>query len=68
MEFTENCKPLSVFRFFEELSSVPHGSGNTRAISDICVEFAKWRGLLCYRDEFNNVIIYKDGSAGREKE
>ncbi|MBQ7700333.1 MAG: aminoacyl-histidine dipeptidase [Clostridia bacterium] len=68
MEFTENCKPLSVFRFFEELSSVPHGSGNTRAISDICVEFAKWRGLLCYRDEFNNVIIYKDGSAGRESE
>ena len=68
MEFPENCKPLSVFKFFEELSSVPHGSGNTKAISDLCVEFAKRRGLLCYRDELNNVIIYKDGSAGRENE
>lgn len=68
MEFPEKCKPLSVFRFFEELSSVPHGSGNTRAISDKCVEFAKRRGLLCCRDEFNNVIIYKDGSEGRENE
>ncbi len=68
MEFTENCKPLSVFKFFEALSSVPHGSGNTKAISDICVEFAKWRGLLCYRDDHNNVVIYKEGSACRENE
>ena len=68
MEFPEKCKPLSVFRYFEALSSVPHGSGNTKAISDICVEFAKRRGLLCYHDEYNNVVIYKEGSAGREAE
>lgn len=66
MEFTENCKPLSVFRFFEELSAVPHGSGNTKAISDLCVEFAKRRGLLCYQDEHNNVVIFKEGSKGKE--
>ena len=68
MEFPEKCKPLSVFKYFEALSSVPHGSGNTKAISDICVEFAKRRGLLCYHDEYNNVVIYKEGSAGRENE
>ena len=67
MEFPEKCKPLSVFKYFEALSSVPHGSGNTKAISDICVEFAKRRGLLCYHDEYNNVVIYKEGSAGRFK-
>ena len=66
MNFTENCRPLSVFRFFELLSSVPHGSGNTKAISDICVDFAKKRGLEYYQDELNNVIIYKKGSSGKE--
>ncbi|MBP5208507.1 MAG: aminoacyl-histidine dipeptidase [Clostridia bacterium] len=66
MEFTEQCRPLSVFKFFELLSSVPHGSGNTKAISDICVDFAEKRGLEYYRDEYNNVIIYKKGSKGRE--
>lgn len=68
MEFSENCKPLSVFKYFEKLSSVPHGSGNTKAISDICVKFATDRGLKYYQDEYNNVIIYKNGSAGREAE
>ncbi len=66
MEFTESCKPLSVFKYFELLSSVPHGSGNTKAISDICVDFAKKHGLDYYQDDLNNVIIYKKGSAGRE--
>lgn len=66
MEFTSECRPLSVFKFFEMLSSVPHGSGNTGAISELCVRFAAERGLECYRDEYNNVIIYKKGSAGRE--
>ncbi len=66
MEFTENCRPLSVFKFFELLSSVPHGSGNTKAISDICVDFAKKHGLDYYQDGYNNVIIYKKGSTGKE--
>ena len=66
MKFTENCKPLSVFKYFELLSSVPHGSGNTKAISDICVDFAKKLGLEYYQDDLNNVIIYKKGSKGKE--
>ncbi|MBO4422645.1 MAG: aminoacyl-histidine dipeptidase [Clostridia bacterium] len=66
MEFTKDCEPLSVFKFFELLSSVPHGSGNTKEISDICVNFAKERGLRYHQDGHNNVIIYKNGSAGKE--
>ncbi len=66
MKFNENCKPLSVFKFFELLSGVPHGSGNTKAVSDICVDFAKKRGLEYYQDSLNNVIIYKPGSKGKE--
>ena len=66
MIFTSECRPLAVFKFFEMLSSVPHGSGNTGAISELCVKFARERGLEYHRDELNNVIIYKKGSKGRE--
>lgn len=57
-----------VFEFFEEISSIPRGSGNTKKISDYCVDFAKTRNLEFYQDEMNNVIIWKAGTKGRENE
>ena len=66
MSVLAGLSPEKVFEYFELLSSVPHGSGNTRQISDICVEFAKEKGLRHYRDSLNNVVIYKDGSEGYE--
>lgn len=62
-----NLEPEKVFYFFEELCAIPHGSGNTDAISDYCVEFAKQRNLKCIKDGNNNVIIFKDASAGYEE-
>ena len=61
-----NLEPKKVFEFFELLSSVPHGSGNTKAVSDICVSFAKERGLEYYQDATNNVIIIKEATEGYE--
>lgn len=55
-----------VLGFFKELSSVPHGSGNTKAIADICVNFAKERHLDYRKDEVGNVIIFKKASLGAE--
>lgn len=66
MNVLNGYEPHSVLKYFEKLSSVPHGSGNTKAISDLCVSFAQELGLDHYQDEFNNVIIYKDGTAGYE--
>ena len=57
-----------VFDYFEKLSSIPRGSGNTKQVSDFCVEFAKKLGLEYYQDDMNNVIIWKKGSVGRENE
>ena len=37
--------PAPVFRYFEEICGIPHGSGNTKQISDYCVAFAKEHGL-----------------------
>lgn len=59
-------KPQNVFAWFEKLCSIPHGSRNTKSISDYLVSFAKERGLRCIQDEVNNVIIFKDASRGYE--
>ena len=63
----EGLKPEKVFQFFEMLCSVPHGSGNTEQISDLCVKFAQERGLHYKQDALNNVIIWKDASPGCEE-
>ena len=34
-------QPEAVFRYFEEICAIPHGSYNTKAISDYLVAFAK---------------------------
>lgn len=66
MPVLENLQPKNVLHFFEELSAIPHGSGNTKAISDYCVRFAKERGLQYRQDEWNNVIIIKEASKDYE--
>ena len=61
-----NLQPENVFYFFEELCKIPHGSGNTKAISDYCVDFAKEHQLEYHQDSLNNVIIIKDATPGYE--
>lgn len=58
--------PRQVFRYFEELCGIPHGSGNTKAISEYCMVFARRHGLDAEQDAYNNVLIRKPGSAGYE--
>lgn len=57
-----------MFYYFEEIARIPHGSENEEAIADYIVAFAKERGLDCYRDVANNVLVRKGGTAGRENE
>ena len=64
MAVLENCEPKRVFHYFEEICKIPHGSGNTRQISDYLVQFAKNHDLKYIQDEMNNVVIYKPGTAG----
>lgn len=66
MGVLSGIEPTSVFRYFEEICSIPHGSGNTKQISDYCVRFANEHGLRYIQDGSNNVIIFKDGTAGYE--
>lgn len=66
MQKLAGLRPESVFRYFEELSRIPHGSGNTKAISDYLVAFAKEHGLRFIQDDLNNVILFADATAGYE--
>lgn len=61
-----NLKPEKVFYYFEELCKIPHGSYNTKQISDYCMAFAAEHGLEAVQDEAHNVVIRKPGTAGYE--
>ena len=47
---------IPVFRFFEEISAVPRGSGNEEGISRYLAGFAEKQGLRDVRDAVNNVV------------
>ena len=66
MSVLSDLEPKQVFQYFEDLCGIPHGSSNTKRISDYCVEFAKKHGLRYIQDEYNNVIIFKEGTEGYE--
>ena len=68
MGVLSNLEPKSVFHYFEEITRIPHGSGNVEQISDYLVDFAKARGLFYIQDELKNVIIVKEATPGYENE
>ena len=59
-------EPASVFGYFEQICAIPHGSGNTKGISDYLVSFAREQGLRYIQDEANNVILFAEGTCGME--
>lgn len=61
-------EPQSVFSFFEEISQIPHGSGNEKQLSDHIRKFAQKKGLFCIQDTWDNLIIIKEASPGYEEE
>ena len=58
--------PESLFHYFEQISAIPRGSYHEEKIADFLVGFAKERGLECYRDRQNNVLIKAPASADRQ--
>lgn len=53
---------MAIFRFFEEISHIPRGSGHSSRIADYLVAFAEERNLEYIRDGWNNVIIKRESS------
>lgn len=66
MKILKDLQPAKVFLYFEEITEIPHGSGNVKQISDYIVEFAKTHHLKYRQDEAYNVVVWKDGTKGYE--
>ncbi|MBI5463762.1 MAG: M20/M25/M40 family metallo-hydrolase, partial [Ignavibacteriales bacterium] len=59
--------PALVWKYFAEISKIPRGSKNEKAISDYVLGVAKRFGLEAKRDKALNVVVKKPASAGREQ-
>ena len=62
--FNTDC--ARVLHYFEEICKIPHGSGDTKRISDYCADFAEKHGLRYVQDDLNDIIIFKDATKGFE--
>lgn len=50
MGVLSNLEPKKVFYYFEEITKIPHGSGNVEQISNFLVDFAKAHKLFYIQD------------------
>lgn len=66
IDISDHSKIERVIGHFLKISEIPRGSGNTRAIAEYLYSFGKGLGLECYKDEFDNVIIKKPATVGKE--
>lgn len=66
MAVLSGLQPAKALGYFEQLCAIPHGSRNTKAVSDFCAAFAREHGLRYIQDESNNVILFAPATAGYE--
>ena len=62
----KDLNPQLVFKYFEEISQIPRGSGNEKAISDYLKSFGENLGFETIQDEALNIIIRKPATKGYE--
>jgi dipeptidase D len=62
----ENLNPSQLWKHFEAISSIPHGSGNEKKLAEYIVEYAKSRKLECSKDKFGNVRVEIPASKSKE--
>lgn len=59
-------KQADAWRYFEEISAIPRGSKNEKAVAEYVKKFAEDLGLWVQMDDICNLIIKKPGSKGCE--
>lgn len=62
----KGLNPELVFKYFEEISQIPRGSGNEKNISDYLKKFGEELGLETIQDDALNIIIRKPATKGYE--
>lgn len=62
----KNISPEHLFNRFEDICSIPHGSGNEGRLADFIENFAAAHGHYVCRDRNNNVLVRRQASPGYE--
>ena len=52
--------------YFREISKIPRGSYNEKAICDYVENFAKERNIKYVRDKMHNIVLFKEATEGYE--
>jgi dipeptidase D len=63
----EDLKPSALWKHFAAILTIPHGSGNEKALGDYILSVAKANGLAAQRDKVGNVVVAKKASPGHEQ-
>ncbi len=63
----DKLQPAAVWRIFEKMAEIPHGSGNETAIQNMFKAWADERGLEWDEDKVGNLLIRIPGTKGLEK-
>ena len=68
VEDYQNSNARKVIEYFTEISKIPRKSGEEKAVREYLEKFAQKRSLNYIKDEYDNIIIYKPATKGRENE
>ncbi|MCX6565535.1 MAG: aminoacyl-histidine dipeptidase [Candidatus Aminicenantes bacterium] len=65
-DILSGLKPQPLWKHFEEICRIPHGSGHEKALADYVLAWAKALKFPAKKDASGNVIISKPASPGKE--
>ena len=68
LEDYQNLDSKKVIEYFAKVNKIPRKSGEEKEIREYLENFAKERNLKYVKDEYENIIIYKTATKGRENE
>jgi dipeptidase D len=63
----ENLAPQAVWKYFDLIRAIPHGSRNEAALAEAVMGWAKAAGREAVRDAVGNVLVRVPASRGKEK-
>jgi len=62
----EGLKPSHLWKHFEQILKIPHGSGDETALGDYIISVAERFNLAWKRDNIGNVVVEKKATPGHE--
>ncbi len=62
----EGLNPHLIWKHFEQILKIPHGSGSEKALGDHIISFTEHLSLFWKRDKVGNILVKKKATPGHE--